>query len=143
MWIILVALQHYERLYAEIPENIDQVVHRVRFQVDRLEGLAARLEQADVLPRSSPPALPRWTRSRPLRIGAGILAAIFLVGGAVLALSSGPRGSAAEVVVALDVANDLPTCFHGTGRIETKGDRKYCFPVTSDGRVLGFAIGGR
>ena len=141
MWIILVALQHYERLYAEIPEHIDQVSHRIRLQADRLEGLTARLEHADILPSSSP--LPHWTRSRRTRIGGGILAAILLFGGAVLALSSGPHGSAAEAVVALDAANDLPTCFHGTGRIEMKGDRKYCFPVTSDGRVLGFAIGGR
>lgn len=141
MWILLVALQYYERLYAEIPEHIDQVAHRVRFQVDRLDGLVARLEQADVLPASSP--LPRWARSRHARIGAGVLAALILVGVTALMMSSGTHGSAAEAVMALDAANDLPTCFHGTGRIESKGGRQYCFPVTSDGRVLGFAIGGR
>lgn len=123
IWAVLIAFGHYGAYYESIPADIQRVAEQISRMVQDLENKTLNQE--------------RWLSGWRLAVVVGCLATIAAYFGWV---ARGAGLHADVQLLRLDSDMNLPTCFHGAGRVESRGDKEICYPVGADGRVFGYVL---
>lgn len=124
-WMILYVLRHYESRYDAAADRIQAAADRVRVAnavVPQIPWLSKRMVVATV--------------------ASAVLATFVSAGGAMLLLfkDPAPRSSSEVLAVLNHGGQSLATCFNGSGRLETRPDGTYCYPVSVEGKVFGYRV---
>lgn len=124
-WMILCTLRHYESRYDEAAVRILEAAERI----EEARGLA--------------PLVPGLSRRSVLITACSAVLATFLsagVGVLLLLKDPAPRSSSEVLAVLNHGGQSLATCFNGSGRLETRPDGTYCYPVSAEGKVFGYRV---
>lgn len=132
LWMILYALQYYKAAYKQIPGEINAALART-------EAVLAQFDGEKIAEGHFFRMLGRWGQAK--IIGGFLMVVVVAVGVGVFIGRVSVDEPARRLANLNGGAQTLISCFNGAGQLEQRSDgHVYCFPASSDGKVMGFAI---
>lgn len=132
LWMILYAMEYYQAAAKRIPAEINSALARTEAVLSQFD--ATRLPEGRFYRM-----LGRWGQAR--IIGGAIGALALAIGIGLLAGRLSVAAPARELAALNGGGQLLMSCFNGMGRIVKHQDGQiYCYPVSPDGKALGFIV---